>query len=106
MRFLGLIVVNIFDMVPPILGSGEPILEDEFFKKKCGNFLRRFLLDNQDTQISKKTFTVNKKFGLVCRIRFSTPDDGSETINIILLWQMQNGDLAEFVGLDVQDVAS
>jgi len=87
--------------LPPFGGESEAPANDSDFAVECENAIRVIIKDQRDLKIVKSHISINKEFGPVCRVDFTTPDDRDGSVNRIMLWRLRDGKLAEFSGLNI-----
>lgn len=87
--------------LPPFDPDGEVVENNIEFADECRRTINEILSGEDDVTLGDIHLSSNVKYGIVCRVDFSTPDDLEDTVNRIMLWRSSDGSLAEFVGLSV-----
>ena len=85
---------------PPFECEGEVIVEDSGFENSCKHFVESIRDGNNIVDYTNPHITMNKDFGIVYRVDFSTSNDGEGSVNRIMLWKA-NGRIESFVGLEI-----
>lgn len=97
----GLALAHDIEFLPPFETQGETPADDPAFARECEDAIRAYVASEPDIRVFRRRVSLNARFGLVCRADFQTSDDSESSVNRLMFWRLPNGDLAEFVGLDI-----